>query len=152
MTKLLRRAASHFGAGGEKFCFHIGAFEYVGYGFTLNAAPPAQLVAPGQAAAYTLDLRPIGGFSATLTLTKPFFLRMMTGTAGAATQMAVNAGDGQSATVGTAVTTPPSVIVRDASGEPTGLLKEAASLGGKVDDLVPKHVAEALNKKVHGKI
>ncbi|MDP3910169.1 MAG: hypothetical protein Q8Q14_07235 [Gemmatimonadales bacterium] len=36
-----------------------------------------------------------------------------TGTAGAATQMAVNGGDNQSATVGTAVATPPSVILRD---------------------------------------
>lgn len=34
----------------------------------------------------------------------------------------------------------------------SSLLKEAASLGGKVDDLVPKHVAEALKKKIHGKI
>jgi len=34
----------------------------------------------------------------------------------------------------------------------SSLLKEAASLGGKVDDLVPKHVAEALKRKVHGKM
>jgi len=34
----------------------------------------------------------------------------------------------------------------------SSLLKEAASLGGKVDDLVPKHVAVALRKKVHGKM
>ena len=34
----------------------------------------------------------------------------------------------------------------------SSLLKEAASLGGKVDDLIPKHVAEALKKKVHGKM
>ena len=27
------------------------------------------------------------------------------------------------------------------------LLKEAASLGGNIDDLVPKHVAEALRRK-----
>ena len=33
----------------------------------------------------------------------------------------------------------------------SSLLKEAASLGGAVDGLVPKHVAEALNKKVHSK-
>ncbi len=31
------------------------------------------------------------------------------------------------------------------------LLKEAANLGGNIDDLVPKHVAEALKKKVQGK-
>jgi pantetheine-phosphate adenylyltransferase len=34
----------------------------------------------------------------------------------------------------------------------SSLLKEAASLGGKVDDLVPKHVAVALRKKVRGKM
>jgi len=34
----------------------------------------------------------------------------------------------------------------------SSLLKEAASLGGKVDNLVPKHVAVALRKKVHGKM
>ncbi|MBK8004309.1 MAG: Ig-like domain-containing protein [Gemmatimonadetes bacterium] len=41
-----------------------------------------------------------------------------TGTAGAATQVAVNAGNGQSATVNSAVATPPSVIVRDAFSNP----------------------------------
>ncbi len=41
-----------------------------------------------------------------------------TGTAGAASTIAINAGDGQSATVGTAVSTAPSVIVRDASNNP----------------------------------
>jgi pantetheine-phosphate adenylyltransferase len=30
----------------------------------------------------------------------------------------------------------------------SSLLKEAASLGGNIDDLVPKHVAEALKEKV----
>ena len=34
----------------------------------------------------------------------------------------------------------------------SSLLKEAASLGGIVDDLVPKHVAVALRKKVHSKM
>ena len=41
-----------------------------------------------------------------------------TGTAGAATQMAINAGNNQMATVGTAVATVPSVVVRDASNNP----------------------------------
>jgi adhesin/invasin len=41
-----------------------------------------------------------------------------TGTAGAATQIAVSGGDGQSSTVGTAVTTAPSVIVRDVLNNP----------------------------------
>src|SRR2546430_36380 len=39
-------------------------------------------------------------------------------TAGAATQIAMNAGNGQTATTGTAVAVPPSVIVRDASNNP----------------------------------
>src|SRR5204863_428700 len=39
-------------------------------------------------------------------------------TAGAATQIAMNAGNGQNATTGTAVAIPPSVIVRDASNNP----------------------------------
>jgi len=33
----------------------------------------------------------------------------------------------------------------------SSLLKEAASLGGAIDDLVPKHVASALRKKFQGK-
>lgn len=33
----------------------------------------------------------------------------------------------------------------------SSLLKEAASLGGNIDELVPKHVAKALRKKVKGK-
>src|SRR2546423_1616243 len=41
-----------------------------------------------------------------------------TGTAGAASQIAINAGNGQSATAGTAVGAAPSVIVRDANGNP----------------------------------
>ena len=41
-----------------------------------------------------------------------------TGTAGAATQIAVNAGNSQSTTVGTAVTTLPSVIVKDTYNNP----------------------------------
>ena len=34
----------------------------------------------------------------------------------------------------------------------SSLLKEAASLGGNIDDLVPKHVAEALKEKVQNKL
>src|SRR2546430_9570101 len=41
-----------------------------------------------------------------------------TGAPGAATQMALNAGNNQAATVGTAVATPPSVIVRDQFANP----------------------------------
>ena len=34
----------------------------------------------------------------------------------------------------------------------SGLLKEAASLGGNIDNLVPEHVGVALRKKVHDKM
>jgi pantetheine-phosphate adenylyltransferase len=34
----------------------------------------------------------------------------------------------------------------------SSLLKEAASLGGNIDDFVPKHVAEALKRKVRNKM
>ena len=34
----------------------------------------------------------------------------------------------------------------------SSLLKEAANLGGNIDSFVPKHVVEALKRKVHGKM
>jgi len=34
----------------------------------------------------------------------------------------------------------------------SSLLKEAAKLGGKINDFVPKHVATALRRKVHSKM
>ena len=34
----------------------------------------------------------------------------------------------------------------------SSLLKEVVSLGGNIDDLVPKHVAAALRRKVHSKM
>ncbi len=54
------------------------------------------------------------------------------GTAGAATQIALNAGNGQSATVNTAVATPPSVLVRDQFGNPVAgtLVTFAVTAGG----------------------
>ena len=54
-----------------------------------------------------------------------------------ATQIAVNAGDGQSASAGTAVTTAPSVIVRDAAWRPVAGVKvtfAVATGGGTVTD------------------
>src|SRR5207302_1906912 len=56
-------------------------------------------------------------------------------TAGVATQIVINGGDGQQATTGTAVLTPPSVIVRDASNNPVqgvGVTFAPASGGGSV--------------------
>jgi pantetheine-phosphate adenylyltransferase len=34
----------------------------------------------------------------------------------------------------------------------SSLLKEVARLNGNISDLVPEHVAEALRRKVHGKM
>ena len=59
-----------------------------------------------------------------------------TGTAGPASTIAINAGDGQSATVGTAVAIPPSVIVRDQFNNPVAGVSvtfAVASGGGTVD-------------------
>ena len=55
-----------------------------------------------------------------------------TGTAGAPTQIAANAGDNQSAVVGTTVPTPPSVIVRDQFNNPVNgvLVTFALATGG----------------------
>jgi hypothetical protein len=47
----------------------IGAFEYQGYGFTLSPAPPSRAIAPGAVATYTIGVQPLGGFTATVTLT-----------------------------------------------------------------------------------
>ncbi|CAG0926821.1 hypothetical protein TFLX_00218 [Thermoflexales bacterium] len=47
----------------------IGAFEYQGYGFTLNALPSARAIRPGEAATFAVNVQPIGSFSATVTLT-----------------------------------------------------------------------------------
>jgi adhesin/invasin len=62
---------------------------------------------------------------------------MATGTAGPATQIALNAGDGQSAAAGTAVSTPPSVVVEDANDNPVpgvSVTFAVASGGGSVTD------------------
>jgi plastocyanin len=45
-----------------------------------------------------------------------------------ATQIAMNSGDGQTATVGTSVATPPSVIVKDANGSPVAGVSVAFSV------------------------
>ncbi|MCX5761832.1 MAG: Ig-like domain-containing protein [Gemmatimonadetes bacterium] len=58
-----------------------------------------------------------------------------TGTAGAATQIAINAGDGQSVIAGAAVSTAPSVIVKDANGNPksgASVTFAVASGGGSI--------------------
>ncbi len=63
-----------------------------------------------------------------------------TGTAGSATQIALNAGNAQSVTVSTAVTIPPSVIVRDVFNNPvagTSVTFAVASGGGTVNPVTP---------------
>jgi hypothetical protein len=46
----------------------IGAFEYQGYGFTLDAAPSLRLIPPGGVATYTLSLGSLGGFAEAVSL------------------------------------------------------------------------------------
>jgi hypothetical protein len=46
----------------------IGAFEYEGHGFTMDASPQIQAIEPGGTAIYVLDLQPVGGFSGTVIL------------------------------------------------------------------------------------
>jgi len=46
----------------------IGAFEYQGYGFTLSATPSLRAIAPSGVATYTVEVQPIGGFTATVSL------------------------------------------------------------------------------------
>src|SRR4029077_17630132 len=58
-----------------------------------------------------------------------------TGTADAATQIAINAGNNQSATVGNSVATAPAVLVQDAHGNPVvgvGVTFAVATGGGSV--------------------
>jgi hypothetical protein len=47
----------------------IGAFEYQGYGFTLDAIPSSRAIMPGEATTFAVTVQPIGSFSATVTLT-----------------------------------------------------------------------------------
>ena len=59
-----------------------------------------------------------------------------TGTAGAAAQIAINEGDGQTGVAGAEVSTPPSVLVTDANGNPVAgasVVFAVASGGGSVD-------------------
>jgi hypothetical protein len=46
----------------------IGAFEYEGSGFTMNASPQIHAIDPGGTAIYVIDLQPVGGFTGTVTL------------------------------------------------------------------------------------
>jgi hypothetical protein len=46
----------------------IGAYEYQGYGFSLNAEPDAQAIGPGESAVYEVHVVPVGSFSADVAL------------------------------------------------------------------------------------
>jgi hypothetical protein len=46
----------------------IGAYEYQGYGFSLCASPPGRGIPPGGVATYTIEVQPVGGFSAEASL------------------------------------------------------------------------------------
>src|SRR6185503_5626750 len=67
-----------------------------------------------------------------------------TGTAGAATQIAIQAGNGQSATVGTAVTTSPAVLVRDQFNNPVSSVSVTFTItggGGAISPASPAIIA-----------
>ncbi len=46
----------------------IGAYEYQGYGFTLNASPSLRIISPGGVTTYTLSIRSLGGFAELVSL------------------------------------------------------------------------------------
>ncbi len=86
-------------------------------------SPTTAVVTNGSGAALFSGLTLTGTTGArTLTFTSGSLTAVtsapVTVTAGTATQIAVSSGDNQTATAGTAVATPPAVIVRDVSGNP----------------------------------
>jgi parallel beta-helix repeat protein len=46
----------------------VGAFEFTGYGFTLQVQPTSRAIDPGGTALYTIDVQPIRTFTDTITL------------------------------------------------------------------------------------
>src|SRR5216117_2771056 len=90
-------------------------------GPALSGANPIATDAAGRAAFTNLTITCLAG-PRTLSYSAPQLTPATSGTvtvtAGPATQIAINAGDKQTVTVGTAVPIPPSVIVKDASGNP----------------------------------
>ena len=116
-------------------------FAVTAGGGTVNPTTPVTTGTPGIATATSWTLGASAGGN-TLTATasgsgisgNPVTFTA-TGTAGAATQIAINAGNNQSATVGTVVAIAPSVIVRDASNNPVAgasVTFAVASGGGTV--------------------
>ncbi len=47
----------------------IGAFEYQGYGFSVELVPAARAIVPGGYAVYVVDVQPVGGFASSVSLT-----------------------------------------------------------------------------------
>jgi adhesin/invasin len=108
-------------------------------GATLSGGGPATVV-NGVATFSALSVNKSGSYTLTPSTTvSGVTTRPVSGgfavSAGAATQIAVDAGNGQSATAGTAVAVPPSVIVRDANNNPVAGVNvtfAVASGGGTV--------------------
>src|SRR5438093_2509073 len=90
-------------------------------GPALSGANPIATDAAGRAAFTNLTITGLAG-PRTLSFSAPQLTPATSGTvtvtAGPATQIAINAGDKQTCTVRTAVPIPPSVIVKDANGNP----------------------------------
>ncbi|HYL22042.1 MAG TPA: carboxypeptidase regulatory-like domain-containing protein, partial [Gemmatimonadales bacterium] len=104
----------------------------------LSGTNPVATTANGRATFTNLAITGVVG-ARTLTFSATGLTSVTSGsvnvTAGAAAQMAVNAGDNQTATAGTAVPIAPSVIVKDASGNPvpgTAVTFAVASGGGAI--------------------
>src|SRR5213076_3514867 len=89
---------------------------------TVDPTTPVITGTDGVAAVRSWTLGPSAGTN-TLTATAPGLTGSpvtftATGTAGSASSIALHAGDNQSAPAGTAVATPPAVLVRDQHGNP----------------------------------
>ena len=109
-------------------------------GGTLGGTLTATTNAAGLATFTNLSITgTVGG--RTLVFTSPGLTPVISGTvtttAGAATTLAINAGNGQSATVNTAVTTPPSVVVRDVSSNPVAGVSVTFAVASGAGSVLP---------------
>src|SRR5439155_1147602 len=119
-------------------------FAVASGGGTVSPTTPVTTGRNGIAAVTSWTLAPTAGpntLTATASgLTGSPVTFTATGAVGAATQMASNGGDGQTATAGTTVPVNPSVVVRDANGNPVAGVSvtfAVASGGGTVSPTTP---------------
>jgi adhesin/invasin len=123
------RVADQFGNGvggiSVTFAIGLGAGQVTGANATTNGLGIATV--GSWTLGTTAGTNTLTATSAGLTGSPITF--SATGTAGAATQIAVNAGNNQSATVATTVPVPPSVIVRDQFNNPVQNVAVAFALG-----------------------